>query len=408
MSAGQGQLQSFVQGDAAFRLAHRSLRRRPATPFNAALTQTFVETLENRSLLSAWPRAPFAEPDLIATLYANQNGDAVVEPRRVNKTTKTDLYAIQFDDPGTLWFATSGSLRTSVAFYDHNGKPTATNVGQGTYGRGRLRNLAISGEKQTLYLGVQAQDVASHDKYGLTVRGPSASYVERIPISLKNHAGASGSDISGDNDCDFYRVKTTLAGDWTISIIPDRNSDRNQPGLDATLCVFDQSGTPVGGAFTRPLNKGTAGATETWIGTNLPANTNYYVRVDGYRDSTGGYGISAVWNPLPRITIAATDPLASALRSDSGRFTVTRSATDDLSSPLLVRYRIAGTATRGVDYATIGPSLTIPANQTSASLIITPIYGSLDYADKTVILHLRTSNDYVILRQTATVTISAQ
>ncbi|OFY31998.1 MAG: hypothetical protein A2X01_03375, partial [Bacteroidetes bacterium GWF2_35_48] len=47
-----------------------------------------------------------------------------------------------------------------------------------------------------------------------------------------------------------------------------------------------------------------------------------------------------------------------------------------VSNPTTINYQIAGTAVNGVDYTTIGNSVTIPAGQTTASIIIDPLVGT--------------------------------
>jgi hypothetical protein len=382
------------------------MRRQALSHMKAHDRSVLLEPLESRSLLSAWPLAPFSPTTPPATIYTNQDGDAVLNSRRINSPGKIDLYSVYFDDPGTMWFGTNGTLHSQVAFYDHPGKPTAVNLGQGKYSRGLLRGLAVSANKLTMNLAVQMQDGAAKGAYGLVVRGPAAEYVERVPISPKNNAGASGSDISGLNDSDFYRFTTTRAGDWNISVIPDPVKAKDNVRLDATMNIFDDHGNPVAGTFLRPINAKGPGGTETWIGANLPAGQTYYIRVDGFGDSVGGYGVSMVWNPLPRISIAATDPLASDSPTDIGLFTVTRSATDDISKPLKVSYRVAGTSSPGIDYSPISALVTIPANQAFATIAIKPIPGTLDLTDKTVVLRILGNSQFIILQNTATVTIA--
>src|SRR5262245_27696349 len=63
-------------------------------------------------------------------------------------------------------------------------------------------------------------------------------------------------------------------------------------------------------------------------------------------------------NSWPIVTIRATDPLASE-SGDTGTFTLFRDGSTN--STLNVYYLIGGTASNGVDYATISPWTTIPA-----------------------------------------------
>jgi len=57
------------------------------------------------------------------------------------------------------------------------------------------------------------------------------------------------------------------------------------------------------------------------------------------------------------------------------------------SSPYTIHYTIAGTATNGTDYPTIPDSITIPAGQDSAAIVITPILDGITEGKETVILN---------------------
>jgi len=71
------------------------------------------------------------------------------------------------------------------------------------------------------------------------------------------------------------------------------------------------------------------------------------------------------------VTILATDAVGSEVGPDTAAFTVSR--VGSTSHPLTVNLVIGGTATAGVDYQTIGASVTIPVGQASAVVLVTPI-----------------------------------
>ena len=93
-------------------------------------------------------------------------------------------------------------------------------------------------------------------------------------------------------------------------------------------------------------------------------------------------------NPIPVVTIQATDPIASG-PGDPGTFTVFRAG--DTNQTLNVFYRIGGTASNGVDYAQIPNTVLIPAGATSNSITITPLSSNQPSAVKTVVLQLAPS-----------------
>ena len=71
------------------------------------------------------------------------------------------------------------------------------------------------------------------------------------------------------------------------------------------------------------------------------------------------------------VTVTASDPSASETAPDTG--TLTFSRTGSTAAALVVRYRVAGTATNGSDYAALGGAVTILAGQASATVAVTPV-----------------------------------
>src|SRR5262249_12588815 len=93
------------------------------------------------------------------------------------------------------------------------------------------------------------------------------------------------------------------------------------------------------------------------------------------------------------VTLAVSDADASEPGGDTGAFTFTRSG-GDVASALVVNYTIGGTATNGVDYVSIPGNITIPANQSSATLSITPLADNIVESAETVIVTLSANASY--------------
>ena len=74
----------------------------------------------------------------------------------------------------------------------------------------------------------------------------------------------------------------------------------------------------------------------------------------------------------PIVTVTATDENAAEAGQDPGVFTFTRTG-GNLAAALTVSFTRAGTAANNSDYSNIGFSVAIPANQSSATVTITPI-----------------------------------
>lgn len=97
----------------------------------------------------------------------------------------------------------------------------------------------------------------------------------------------------------------------------------------------------------------------------------------------------------PAVTITVSDATASEAGPDAGAFTVSR--TGPTTSPLTVPLLVSGTATEGVDYESLGGSITIPAGAASAAVVITPIDDALIEGAESVVVTLGPGPAYVVV-----------
>ena len=131
----------------------------------------------------------------------------------------------------------------------------------------------------------------------------------------------------------------------------------------------------------------------TW--TNVPAGaytlTGVVTNVLGRSATSAPVNINVgpVPPPIPVVRIVATDPIASMVTGDTGTFTVYR--TGDTNDSLDVFYSISGTALNGVDYQTLGTSVSIPAGAFSADITVIPIKDPLPDPSESVRLTLTPS-----------------
>jgi hypothetical protein len=105
----------------------------------------------------------------------------------------------------------------------------------------------------------------------------------------------------------------------------------------------------------------------------------------------------------PTVSIVATDPIASEPGTDTGTFTVTRSAAS--AAALTVPYSVGGTATPGNDYIALSGTVTIPANAISTTITITPRDDLEVEATETVDVTLLAGSGYTLGTAIATVSI---
>ena len=96
---------------------------------------------------------------------------------------------------------------------------------------------------------------------------------------------------------------------------------------------------------------------------------------------------------LPLVSIDALDPDASE-SGDEASFLLTRLGPTEL--PLMVPFALSGEATPGGDYASIGTSATIPAGESSTTILITPIDDPDTEGPESVTLTLAEDPSYAI------------
>jgi hypothetical protein len=89
---------------------------------------------------------------------------------------------------------------------------------------------------------------------------------------------------------------------------------------------------------------------------------------------------------LPVVNLIAVDPIAREGTTNTAAFRVRR--TGSTNEALTVFYAINGTASNGMDYATIPGSVTIPAGRRSTRIVIEPINDNLIERVETVVLRL--------------------
>ena len=188
----------------------------------------------------------------------------------------------------------------------------------------------------------------------------------------------------------------------------------------ATGVVFAVTGTAEGGAdftdigasFTFPANTNTITIDVPVIADNLvEADETVIVTLTGTDNAAVNIGatdaatVTITDNDVALLSVAATTQ-ASEDASD-GLFTI--STTNQFSVAVSVDIVLSGTATEGIDYATIGTSVIFPANQRTVTVPVDVTADNTVELDETVIFTMTgTNNQDVSIGATdaATVTIT--
>ena len=182
-------------------------------------------------------------------------------------------------------------------------------------------------------------------------------------------------------------------GDQSVSVgntVQLNGGASNDSDGDTLTFLWTITSAPVGS--TAVLGNATT-QTPTLV-PDLPGTYTIQLIVnDGTEDSSPDT-VTLIATAVPEVTLVATDSDASETGPDTATFTVTR--TGPTTNPLTVLYGITGTATNGADYQTLSGSVVIPANQVSATIIVTPIDDPNDEGPESVVLNLTPHAAYTI------------
>lgn len=184
--------------------------------------------------------------------------------------------------------------------------------------------------------------------------------------------------------------------------------DFNVSGTGVTFPGTSPNGTVsfAAGVATRtititPINDASAENRETVIFNIFVANTH----TGEPRSDT--VTIQDDDNPAPTLSITANDPTATEPCTDTATFTVNR--TGSTLQPLAVFYSIQGSlAISGQDYVPLSGSVTIPAGQPSAAIVVTPYNDSIAEGSETLVVTLVADASYVLPTPAPTATIIIQ
>lgn len=174
------------------------------------------------------------------------------------------------------------------------------------------------------------------------------------------------------------------------------SSDFDFVGCSATIPAGQLTGTLT----ITPRSDNTVEGNETVVATLTTGVQNTYAI-----GTPSSATITIADDPV-LITLTASDPNAAEADADPGMFTFTRSG-GNVAQAVTVLLTRGGTAANGADYASLPVSISIGANQASATLAVTPVDDAIVESTETVELTVRPSQSYIVVAPgSATVSIA--
>lgn len=291
---------------------------------------------------------------------------------------------IVFDGP-VLGFDKSDLSLTRTGAAISLADATLTSVGN-TYTLSGL--TLLTGSPGTYVLTVNGAGVA--DAAGntlaanVTEQWKMVATRNKVSIAVTDDAAAEhGSNVA------VFVVSRTGALNKPLNVYVDAlGSARNgtdYPRVGRTVTIpAGQSSTTV---TITPVDDALAEADE--VVTLRLANSSGYVVNASARQAS-----ATIVDDECRVSIFASEPLASEQGSVAGQFTVTRTVVTD--QPLAVRVKMSGSARSGSDYAAIARTVIIPANVASATFNLTPVDDTRPEDDETAVASLASGTGYSI------------
>ncbi|MEO7318696.1 MAG: Calx-beta domain-containing protein [Chthoniobacteraceae bacterium] len=296
------------------------------------------------------------------------DGQRLADVRVSNGLTGASYIGTSTDSDGsyTLTGLTAGSLTVTPALYGYTFTTGFTNpvtVGPDFTAADFTATKAVA-----VTLTVSDSDCVEGNtdtgSFRLTRTGPTTSPLNVTCFNPPRGSAAAGFDYTFaptalPSSSSLYYTVTIPADQSSLDIIVTAIDDTQLEGPETvTLELVARSGYVIGGAESETLT---------------------------IQDSD---------TALPLVTLSPMDGDASEA-GDTASFLVTR--TGSTATSLAVNFTVSGTstATQGVDYATIGTQLTIPAGSSSALLVITPINDTIAEGTETVTVSLASGAGYI-------------
>ena len=199
---------------------------------------------------------------------------------------------------------------------------------------------------------------------------------------------ASETSPTGSNPGSFLLTRTAtdtqLANPLTVQFTLSGTAVNGVDYANVPLTTTFLAGQSTVDVTVTPIADGVSEPLETVVLT-LSSGASY---VAGLPASAQ---LSLTDEPLPVVTVAATDPNASEA-PDRGRFVLTR--TGSVMSPLTVTVVLAGAAENGVDYQLVVTPLTFSPGSSVLTVNLMPIPDLVEDPSETVVLELVDGDDY--------------
>ncbi|NYH46482.1 UNVERIFIED_ORG: uncharacterized protein YhjY with autotransporter beta-barrel domain [Xanthomonas campestris] len=258
----------------------------------------------------------------------------------------------------------------------------------------------------------------AHGTYSLPGQNPDSTE----QVTYTNNGDGATSDsfylLDEDNNQIVFNITVNPSRTASIAVSPaSRNEDSgasftytvtlSQTSSSATTVNLSRSGTATSGtdytgapnSVVVPANATTATFSVTPIAdTTVEADETVVISVasgSGYAIGSPSSATATIVNddfPTASITVSPS----SVPEDGAANLIYTVSLDQAAQSAVSVAFSVGGSATSGTDYAAVSSPLTIPAGQTSGTIIINPTADTTIEPDETVVISLAAGSGYSV------------
>ncbi|NJC49813.1 UNVERIFIED_ORG: uncharacterized protein YhjY with autotransporter beta-barrel domain [Xanthomonas campestris] len=258
----------------------------------------------------------------------------------------------------------------------------------------------------------------AHGTYSLPGQNPDSTE----QVTYTNNGDGATSDsfylLDEDNNQVVFNITVNPSRTASIAVSPaSRNEDSgaaftytvtlSQTSSSATTVNLSRSGTATSGtdytgapsSIVVPANATTATFSVTPVAdTTVEADETVVISVasgSGYAIGSPSSATATIVNddfPTASITVSPS----SVPEDGAANLIYTVSLDQAAQSAVSVAFSVGGSATSGTDYAAVSSPLTIPAGQTSGTIIINPTADTTIEPDETVVISLAAGSGYSV------------
>jgi len=223
------------------------------------------------------------------------------------------------------------------------------------------------------------------ESYRVGVQGHATVVIEDNEVGVSIASDGSSSEDGSSNGSFLISRTGRIDNDLTVNFVVSGTATRTNDFTAFGASVVIPAGTNTASIPVTAVDDIAPEGIETVV-VALTAGAGYTVR-------SPNSATLLILDDEAVVTVTASDDTAHE-SGGNGAFTIARSGS--VANPLTVLFNVTGTASNGVDYASLPSQAVIPAGTNATTLIVTPIDDDLVEGTEVVSITLNTNAAYAL------------